>query len=470
MFLLFSFTIFNNSVFGESQEHYINTGKEYLFAGQAGEAIKYLKKAVGTNQNSAEAHLWLGLACKEAKIYDEALAEFEKMFSLDRSLLKQYHMGKGDIYLDKGLFDKAIEEYEKLVLYSPNPVTYSILGDIYYREKKLLDKARDYLLEAVKMDRNNYDAHFDLASIYSEQNLYDKAIEEYKIAINLRPNASEAYRGLGGGYGDSGKYLEAMENLEKAVSLHPNNPEYHRALGLAYVFNQRWEDALREHKFLKDKYPKEDTELKQAMILIRYFGKTKVQKGMHGIELATCFFEDNKKLPKDVLEYLEKADKYAEKSLFQEAAGEYKKSITIKETAVANILLGDLYLKKYKDCQSALKYFKKAQELAVDRVETQIFHIVLAQAYDLCGKRGEAENTLRQFLEKYPHNPLALYYLADHFFKKGYWADALKVYNQLKNVDKIIFALIEDDYKKAEKEVKNSKFRANSEDTILISF
>jgi len=292
--------IFNNNIFAESVEHYINIGKEYLFTGQAGEAIKYLGKAVEINQNSTEAHLLLGLACKETKSYDKALVEFEKMFSLDSSFLKQYYMGKGDIYLSKGLFDKAIEEYEKLILYSPNSVTYSILGNIYYREKKLLDKAKDYLLEAIKMDKNNYDAHFDLASIYFEQESYDKAIEEYKIAINLNPNAPEAYRGLGGACGDSGKYPEAVENFEKAISFAPDNSEYHRALGLAYVSIDRWEDAVNEYKFLKDKYSKEAKELKRAIILVRYFGKTKAQRG---IEVALDLEDDNK-LSKDVLEHL----------------------------------------------------------------------------------------------------------------------------------------------------------------------
>jgi tetratricopeptide (TPR) repeat protein len=82
---------------------------------------------------------------------------------VSKSFSGRAYCGRGDVYLAKKDYDKAISEYTK----------------------------------AIKLDPKNVDAYYNRALVYEYKNDYDKAISDYSEVIRLEPNSSAGTEYLG---------------------------------------------------------------------------------------------------------------------------------------------------------------------------------------------------------------------------------------------------------------------------------
>ncbi len=62
-----------------------------------------------------------------------------------------------------------------------------------------------------------------------------EAIEAYKQAIRINPDDSDSHYNLGYTYGNLGMYEEAIEAWKQAIRIDPDNAAAHVNLGNAYV-------------------------------------------------------------------------------------------------------------------------------------------------------------------------------------------------------------------------------------------
>ena len=113
---------------------------------------------------------------------------FQELLQQDKKS-KEAMYYRGNFYL-YGLGDpnKAIDEFEKILIQDPN-----------------------FTL-----------AHYDLAVAYRDLGMEDEAIQEYEKTIELQPNFPEALSNLGSYYFRSGKVEQAKEMFEKAIKVYPN--------------------------------------------------------------------------------------------------------------------------------------------------------------------------------------------------------------------------------------------------------
>jgi tetratricopeptide (TPR) repeat protein len=103
----------------------------------------------------------------------------------------------GDAYLKDKDLDNAIKYYEKALSYTEgdNQNLRLILG-LAYMDKGDYDKAIDNLEKGKKLERKNIFIHNNLAIAYSHRKLYDKAIEEYKRSLKINPEQSDVKKNL----------------------------------------------------------------------------------------------------------------------------------------------------------------------------------------------------------------------------------------------------------------------------------
>ncbi len=105
-----------------------------------------------------------------------------------------------------------------------------ILGFIAYRQD-YYDEARRWCQEALKLDANNYLAHYFFAAASIRKGAADKAsrtaIEEsLRSTIRITPTFAPAYDALAMFYANSGaNFTEAHDLIEHAVQLEPGVPE-----------------------------------------------------------------------------------------------------------------------------------------------------------------------------------------------------------------------------------------------------
>ena len=94
-------------------------------------------------------------------------------------------------------------------------------------------------------------------------------IESYKQAVKIDPDYAEAHFNLGDTYDETGKYEEAIESYKQAVRINPDYAEAHYYLGVAYIdlndeeeLNEKLRDsALEQYEILKSLDPERANEL-----------------------------------------------------------------------------------------------------------------------------------------------------------------------------------------------------------------
>lgn len=91
----------------------------------------------------------------------------------------------------RGLYDDAIEKFEKLIQKFPNfKEAHSILGNAYFRNQMYTDAAREY--QKVKLiDPANLDAYENMGVIYANTGDYEKAIQEWEHILEVNPKRQD---------------------------------------------------------------------------------------------------------------------------------------------------------------------------------------------------------------------------------------------------------------------------------------
>jgi adenylate cyclase len=121
----------------------------YRMKGNYDKAIAEGKRAVELDPNSADAHVWLGIALYNAGRADEAIPLLEKAIRLNPFAHTWYFLQLGQAYSLSGRYDEATAAYHKALQLSPNNLfahlgltaTYSQMG----RDKEASVHAKEVL-------------------------------------------------------------------------------------------------------------------------------------------------------------------------------------------------------------------------------------------------------------------------------------------------------------------------------------
>lgn len=116
-----------------------------------------------------------------------------------RSLIAACRAQLGACYVQKGMFEEAAAELEKVVALEPG----------------------------------NWRAACALGRLYKQQGDWGGAIRQFRSVIDLMPTCAEAHGGLARCYADAGKAEQAIEESEAALTLDPDCAEARASLILA---------------------------------------------------------------------------------------------------------------------------------------------------------------------------------------------------------------------------------------------
>ncbi|MBS0311506.1 MAG: tetratricopeptide repeat protein, partial [Proteobacteria bacterium] len=105
-----------------------------------------------------------------------------------------------------------------------------------------LDEAIARYRQAIALQPNHANAHYNLGNALKEQGRMDEAIASYRKAVALTPNYAQLHSNLGDALQTQGRLDEAIASYRKALRLDSNLVEVHYNLG----------DALREREDLDE--------------------------------------------------------------------------------------------------------------------------------------------------------------------------------------------------------------------------
>ncbi|HMS65748.1 MAG TPA: tetratricopeptide repeat protein [Ignavibacteria bacterium] len=397
---------FNKSIAINNKDYdsYNILGNVYLNKGEYDDAIKYYKMAIENKNDFTIAYRNLGLAYQRKEMYEEAVYFYNEALRTDKDYFLAYNdLGLvnsilGDLESSKGekdkaasYFDKAIENYNKVISICSGSEkniaelkhAYGNLG-LMYIKKEMYDEAIKNYNEALKLDINYLNAYNDLGYIYgiigdklkskrdkvnAEIN-YEKSIGQYTKAFNIvikekekEELLKEARYNLGYAFERKEDYTKAIENYSEVIKIDPEYSDAYFNRGLAYENLKEYLNAKEDYsECIKRKFREES---------LAYFNKAIVNLRLNENENATNDFsealknKDNYKRPVD-LTWRSVAAAYT--GNLNEAEKDLNEAIKYvnDEAMPVNIACGYsvLYLKtndiKYK--MESLKYIRMALE------------------------------------------------------------------------------------------------------------
>jgi len=155
------------------------------------DGLSLWSKTLQITPNSAVAHGNLGRAYLDEGLYDNAIVEFEATLKIRPQSYKAYY-NLGLAYEKKGLFKEAIQQYEKTLNLKPGDSNARFnLGNIY-KQQGLLDKAIIAYKDTIEIDPGDIEARNNLGVVHAMQGDLDKAIMEWETVLKIDPDNQNA--------------------------------------------------------------------------------------------------------------------------------------------------------------------------------------------------------------------------------------------------------------------------------------
>ncbi len=140
--------------------------------------------------------------------------------------------------------DEAITHYQQALQINPDYAqAHYNLGNILL-EKGRVDEAITHYQHALQNNPDYSEAHVNLGNALLQKGRMDEAIFHYQHALQIDPDCAPAHVNLGGILLQRGKVDEAIVHFQKALQIKPGFEEAHSSLGNALGQKGRVEEAI----------------------------------------------------------------------------------------------------------------------------------------------------------------------------------------------------------------------------------
>ncbi len=146
----------------------------------------------------------------------------KSMLILPPPYLVSAFANRGNVYMKKGQYERAIQDYGQALQLSPNYTTI-----LYNRGEAFLASAqwdtaiRDFG-QAIRLNPKDFAAFNERGRAYANKHEFARAIEDYNEAIRLKSNFVIAFNNRGVALRFLGERERATADFRKALMLNPN--------------------------------------------------------------------------------------------------------------------------------------------------------------------------------------------------------------------------------------------------------
>jgi tetratricopeptide (TPR) repeat protein len=467
----------------------------YLASNRTAEGLRLGTELSAQNKNDIQLHFSLGIMLASEKQYKPAESELEKadalrpgtfeiLYNLGQTYLRAGAYSKAEFVLNRALKLKP-----------DSPDTLHLLGQVYSNESRPLDALEllvrghkiapentdiIFLMARVSMSQNYYedaipllesglalapqrsDLLAALGESYFMAGKVDKAIETFQKLIELDPSA-RSYVFLGISYRHLGRFDEAKRYLQDGLKLDPHNSAC--LFNLGFIAERQGDSAQAEAMFQQTLHASPDfapallelanlrivsKKYSEAADLLRkyveashnpatgYYKLAMVERNLHQIEAADRDLKVFQTLSKDaptgpypyehLFDYLDNRSKLAPQAQNQLDITQLHDEISKHPDQPEDLyLLAEAYLKSGKTAE-AKDTIAQLDKLSGGDYRTQNGVGVLLAHYHLY---DDAIQHFRTALQANPGSDEVIFNLADAYFRKGQYAEALDAAGQV---------------------------------------
>jgi tetratricopeptide (TPR) repeat protein len=300
----------------------------------------------------------------------------------------------GESYFMAGKDEKAIEAFKALIDLDPSASSYSFMG-LSYRHLGRFDEARKYFEAGLKKDAHNPSCLFNLGYVEARQGNKARAEELFQQALRYRPDMPEPLLELANLRIDAKKYDEAATLLRKYVKLSKDPAAGYYKLAMA------------ERNLGQNEAAGRDLSVFQTLSKNAAPGPYPYQNLFDYVDNRTTLSEHDR-AELDV------------KQITDEIAKHPDQPQTFYQLAEANFKLG-----RVADAKQAIA---QLDELSSTDFRTQAGVGVLLARYRLY---DDAIQHFQSSLKANPDSDDVKFDLADAYFRKGLYQQALEMANQV---------------------------------------
>lgn len=481
--------------------------------GNVAKALKLAEDLSAKNSNDAHLHLALGLLLASEKQLKPAQLELEKADALQPEDFETLEGLGGVLLAEGQFNNAELISARALKLQPESPAALYLLAQTYTRESRPLDAldllvrankadprnvdvlflmaqisiAQKYFEDAIPLLEKGLllapqrvDLRTALGESYFKSDKIDKCIAEFEKVIAIEPNV-RAYAYLGLAYSYLGRFDEAKEQFRKGLKLDPHDD--FSLFHLGYVAERQGDNGSARALFEKvlasnPKFPYALLELanldiqnkqyaEAAAFLKRYlevspdsasgyYKLSMVERGLHDKAAADRDLAKFQALSKDsevtshpyehLFDYIETRSKLDASARNQmELAELVERTKSHPDEPESLYLLAQAYLKAGKPVE-ARTTIARLDEIAAADARTLTGAGVLLARYRLF---DDAIRNFKAALETAPGSNEIAFDLADAYFRKGAYADALAAAQQVSEAgrnDDAYLALLADIY------------------------
>ncbi len=490
-----------------------NLVQAYFKTNASAEALRLATELSAQNKDDLQLHFSLGLILASEKQYKAAQLEleradvlqpgtFEILYNLGQAYSRAGDYGKADLALSRALKlkpDSPETLYQLAQVYADDSRPLDAL-DLLVRAHKIAPDNTDiiYLMAQVSISQNYYedaipllesglaiapkraDLLAALGESYYMSGKVDKAVDIFQRLVEVDPSA-RSYAFLGLSYRNLGRFDEAKQYFDRGLKLDPHNSSCLFNLGFiaerqgdvatadarfqeVLKFNPNYSDALLELANLRvqQKRLPEAAELLRRFVRVSknpatgYYKLAMVERNMHDTAAAdrdlSVFQTLSKNAPagaypyEHLFDYLDTRSKLAPGARGQLDIAELNNEIKRHPDQPEDLyLLAEAYLKagKVDEARSAVADLDK---LSAGDYRTLTGVGVLLARYHLY---DEAIQHFQSALQANPDSDAVRFDLADAYFRKRAYAQALDVAGQVSEkgrADDAYLALLGDIY------------------------
>ncbi|MEA5256953.1 tetratricopeptide repeat protein [Arcicella aquatica] len=238
---------------------------------------KGIKKAIQTNDlNNVEgSYHQIGIVYQRQRIWDKALENFQKVIDLQKKNVPNKQLGNtyhqiGRVYEEQRIWDKALSNFQKAIDLQKKNGQQHQLGSTYhqigriYQEQKNWEKALENYQNTIDLHQKQEHllggTYLQIGIVYQEQKIWDKALENYLKAIYWDERTGQehllgmTYHIIGIFHEEQKNWKDALENFYNAINWKEKTGQNYQ-LGITYhqigrVYENQGNDnlALKEYE------------------------------------------------------------------------------------------------------------------------------------------------------------------------------------------------------------------------------
>jgi Flp pilus assembly protein TadD len=320
-------------------------------------------------------------------------------------------------YVASNKLPQAIAQIESLLSKSPyNPRALMVSALLYERMNEFA-KAKEAYEKLLSTKPDFPPVLNNLAYLYAERlEQLDKAYDLAQKARALQPGDAAIADTLGWILYKRGDYKQALALLEESARNLPDNPEIQFHLGMASYMMGRTDEArtaFRQAAAAPADFPGKE-EAKRRLSLLGDAGSKETQLSRNKVML--------KEQSDDPLTQVRLGESYEKQGAFAEAEVAYEKAIKLNPNLLsATAKLAQLYAGPLQNSEKALKFARKARELAPN--DPKIAALLGSAAYQ-AGNFTWAYSLLQDSVRKLPDDAEVLYNFAWAAYSLGKVSEA----------------------------------------------